>query len=248
MKEFDHRICHLTYTHTDCTDVWPVYFDQMTKLFDLGMDHMVAVNSLHEDLPSHVRPVIYDDALPYPQRLLSCLQKLSDFEFIFFDHEDMFLYGAPDKQELLAYYACLSSGVLDHIRMIKGGDCIYHQVEGIQSLFSLDLRSKWIFSIQPGFWKRTALMDVLMANLNANIWELEVKSQKAVKKLKLKAGFSHRQGARRGIHHFDNDVYPYIATAIVKGKWNLNEYSDELGILLKEHGIDPAVRGVYRAS
>lgn len=245
MYTFNDQICHLTYTHTDCSDVWPIYFHQMQQFFDLGMDRIVAVNRLHNGLPSYVRPITYDDALPYPQRLLSCLEQLSKFDYVFFDHEDMFLYSKPDQQELFSYYACLTSGKLDHIRMIKGGDCIYEQEKEFPTLFRLDLRSKWIFSIQPGFWKRTVLMDVLMANRNVNIWELEVKSQKAVKKLKLKAGFSYRQGARRGIHHFDNDIYPYIATAIVKGKWNLGEYKDELGSLLKQHGINPAARGVF---
>lgn len=245
MNTFDHRVCHLTYTHSDCADVWPVYFHQMQRFFALGMEHMVAVNRFDDRLPSDARPIVYDDAHPYPRRLVSCLERLCEFDYVFFDHEDMFLYAEPDREELRSYYACLTSGDLDHIRMIKGGDCKYEQVQGIPSLFRLDPRSKWIFSIQPGFWKRTALIDVLKANPNVNIWDFEVKSQKAVKKLKLKAGFSYRQGAKRGLHHFDNDVYPYIATAIVKGKWNLREYREELGSLLAEHGIDSTARGVF---
>lgn len=245
MNTFDHRICHFTYTHTDCADVWPVYFYQMQRFFDLGIEHVVSVNRLQDSLPSYVRPVLYDESLSYPQRLLSCLEQLSEFDYVFFDHEDMFLYGEPDREELKIYYSCLTSGDLDHIRMIKGGDCKHEQVTGIPSLFRLNLNSKWIFSIQPGFWKRTVLMEVLNANPNVNIWDFELKSQKAVKKLKLKAGFSYRQGTKRGLHHFDNDVYPYVATAIVKGKWNLGEYREELGNLLAVHGIDPAMRGSF---
>jgi len=215
----------------------------MKIFFDLGIEHIVAVNKPHGPLPHYVRPVIYDDTSPYPMRLLSCLQQLTEFDYIFFDHEDMFLYGNPDQHQLRAYYSCLTSGELDHIRMIKAGDCKYEHVLGIPTLYRFKLCSKWIFSIQPGFWKRTVLIDVLKANKNANIWELEDKSQKAVKRLKLRAGFSYRQGAKRGIHHFDNDVYPYIATAIVKGKWNLREYQKELGPLLDQHDINPAIRG-----
>ena len=33
---------------------------------------------------------------------------------------------------------------------------------------------------------------------------------------------------KRGAHHYDSSVYPYIATAIVKGKWNVTEYKNEL--------------------
>jgi hypothetical protein len=39
-------------------------------------------------------------------------------------------------------------------------------------------------------------------------------------------------------------VYPYIATAIIKGKWNLSEYPIELGDLLSEYKIDKSIRGV----
>ena len=61
----------------------------------------------------------------------------------------------------------------------------------------------------------------------------------------LKFAFSYRSGLRRGLHHFDNNVYPYVATAIGKGKWNLGEYSDELKPLLSQEFIDPSVRGWF---
>jgi hypothetical protein len=38
-------------------------------------------------------------------------------------------------------------------------------------------------------------------------------------------------------------VFPHIATAFVKGKWNLKEYSHELSPLLKQFGIDINKRG-----
>ena len=88
-------------------------------------------------------------------------------------------------------------------------------------------------------------MKILRANLDINIWDLEVKSQKVVKKIQLAAAFSYRAGRRRGLHHFDNDVYPYIATAIGKGRWNLGEYGDELRPMLERAQIDPSKRGWF---
>ena len=38
--------------------------------------------------------------------------------------------------------------------------------------------------------------------------------------------------------HFDSFVWPYIATAIVKGKWNITQYSKELDLILNESNID----------
>jgi hypothetical protein len=245
MKLFDNNICHLTFSHTDCADVWKLYFSQMRTNFQVGMKHYLAVNHDHDEIPEYIKPLKYDDRNTYPQRLLSCLEKLESYEFVFFDHEDMFLYGMPDYQKLDKYYQLMSIGMFDFIRLIKGGDCQYEPVMECPTLYSLNLKSKWIFSIQPSFWRRKVLMNVLRANHNCNIWELEMNSQKVVKKIGLKSSFSYRSGKRRGAHHFDNDVYPYVATAIGKGKWNLGEYGTELEPLLEKHGIDPTIRGWF---
>lgn len=243
-QNFDNKICHLTYTHSDYADIWPIYFTQMKRFWDKEIEHCVAIDGQEDLLPANVSPIIYDDSLPYPKRLLSVLERLKEFDYVFFDHEDMLLYSEPDHKELKIYYSSMVAGNFDYIRMIKAEGSINKVAHGIPSLYCIDLQSKWIFSIQPSFWKRKALIKILEENSNINIWEFELKSQKAVKKLKLKAAFSHRKGAKRGLHHYDNNVYPYIATAIVKGKWNLVEYPNELGKLLLEHNINPKLRGI----
>lgn len=245
MRLFDNRICRLTFTHSSCSDVWKLYFDQMKKFFDVDLDHFVAIDKVSAELPTNVSQLIYDEQLPYPSRLLHCLMALDGYDYIFFDHEDMFLYASPDFSELEKYYKQMLSGRFDHIRLIKGGDCKYEQSLDVQSLYKLDISSKWIFSIQPSFWKVSVLKSILLANQNVNIWELEVKSQKVVKKMNLNCAFSYRSGVRRGMYHFDNDIYPYVATAIGKGKWNLGEYSKELLPLLKRFNIDPESRGWF---
>lgn len=245
MNIFDNHICHVTFTHSDCCDIWPLYFSQMERHFSVGIEHFVCTESLENALPNGKINLVYDEALTYPARLLSCLERISGYEFIFFDHEDMFLYADPDFSELQLYYRLMKEHQLDHIRLIKGGDCKSTLSPFSDSLHHLKLRSKWIFSIQPSFWRVSVLKEILRANLNCNIWELEVKSQRVVKNMKIKAAFSHKSGNRRGLHHFDNSVYPYVATAIGKGKWNLSEYSKELGQILSEHNIDPDDRGWF---
>jgi hypothetical protein len=58
--------------------------------------------------------------------------------------------------------------------------------------------------------------------------------------------FMARRGdeKRRGLYHYDSFVYPYVATAINKGKWNLNEYTEELNPIFEEYGINPFERGM----
>ena len=33
---------------------------------------------------------------------------------------------------------------------------------------------------------------------------------------------------KRGKFHYDSSVYPYVCTAVIKGKWNFKEYKKEL--------------------
>jgi len=244
MNFFDDDICHLTFTHSDCSDVWPIYFGEMDKFFKTD-NHFVATNNKSKIIPKNVTQIIYDDNLKYPARLYSVLEKLNKFKYIFFDHEDMFLYKKPNLSELKKYYMALKNNRYQHIRLIKGGDCKYTNDPEIKSLFSFDLKSKWIFSIQPSFWERGILMEILSKNINSNIWELEIKSQKIVKKLMLKAAFSHLKGEKRGIFHYDNSVYPYIATALNKGRWNLTEYRKEMEKLFTKYKISPDDRDWY---
>lgn len=243
MINFDSKICHLTFTHTDCADIWPAYFGETKKYLHVNMRHFVCLNRETELLPGDVVPIFYDEKNAYPRRLLSCLERLSDYEFIFFDHEDMFLYGPPDEAALIEYYNVMKQGKFDHIRLIKGGRHFYWPVIGVRNLYRIFNFSSWIFSIQPSFWKRTALIEILKANLDCNIWELEVRSQKVVKQLGLRFAYAHSKGAKRGIHHFDSDIYPFIATAIGKGKWNYSEYPNELGKVFSTYGIDKNRRG-----
>jgi len=245
MNIFDRSIAHLTFTHSDCDDVLHIYLSQMRKHFKAKIDHYIGIDRKPLSPPIDTELIIYDDKKEYPSRLLQCLEALEDRDFIFFDHEDMFLYADPDLAKIGEYYKILKSGQLDHIRLIKGGDCIFNALQSCPTLYKFDLKSKWIFSIQPSLWRRTTLISILKENPEVDIWSLERLSQRVVRRLNLAAAFSYRTGLRRGAHHFDNDVYPYIATALGKGKWNLGEYGKELEPLLREHNIDPTVRGWF---
>lgn len=241
---FDGKICHLTYSHTDYKDIWPVYFSQMQKFFNTNIKHFLALESqTNSDIPNSVSPLYYNDAQPYATRLLKVLKQLTTYDYIFFDHEDMFLYEMPDFSELQKYYKVMQEEGLDVIRLIKGGDCRFEQHQTIPSLYFILRRSKWVFSIQPSLWRRTAIIELLESASDLNIWDFEVKSQKLVKKMRLNCAFSCRNGKSRGKHHYDNEVYPYIATAIVKSKWNISEYKEELTPLLEANQVDISFRG-----
>ena len=80
------------------------------------------------------------------------------------------------------------------------------------------------FSIQPTIIRKDILLQIA-SNVGAlNIWDFE----NAI--VGSGMDFMARRGdeKRRGDYHYDSFVYPYVATAINKGKWNLIEYTEEL--------------------
>jgi hypothetical protein len=45
-------------------------------------------------------------------------------------------------------------------------------------------------------------------------------------------------GFKRGLYHYDSKVWPYIATALNKGTWNIHEYPNEIQAIFDEFNCD----------
>jgi hypothetical protein len=73
-----------------------------------------------------------------------------------------------------------------------------------------------------------------------NIWEFESSIQNFGNEFVSILGSEKK----RGIYHYDSEVFPYVATAIVKGKWNFSEYPKELEEVLSFCEIDKKLRGI----
>lgn len=248
------RVCSVVYSHSDYSDIWPLYFEQ-SKLHSRTIGpKFLFVNKHMTNIPSDYSQIVYDDNQSYPNRLIHCLSelKLRGFEVCLFEHEDMVLYNDVSysniKQAinltLKGKGKFLRSG-FDCIRLIKASNSYSIKLPGFDSIFWMLPFSKWLFSVQPTIWKIDSFIKMLSFHKNDNIWQLETKAQKTCRKLKFKCGYLHSKGKKSGKHHWDNSIYPYVATAIVKGKWNFSEYSDILKPLLKKLGIDENKRGIF---
>ena len=239
----------ITHTHTDCYDVCKIYEGEMPNLLwgnNFWNNHFYLVNSdqLREKLKYKLtgKCFYYDDAISYPQRILNILSNIES-EYIVLDHEDMFLYKKANIDKINNSLELLINKKLDCIRFIKNINAKYSSFSKNIEVEKIDSNSEWIFSIQPSVWRKFALIEILKKNLNVNIWELEYKSQKVVRELGIRIGVLSGESKKRGIHHFDSAYYPYIATALLKGKWTISEYEKELKFLLNKYQIDPLIRG-----
>ena len=230
------------YTHTSYKDVWPVFFAQARHY--LGDYEIVVFVDKHDlDIPKEHKVVTYDDTQPYRVRVADCLARLNR-EYIIFHHEDMFLYDAPSHELIQLYTEFLQTYQFDAVRLIKCGESrdIPAQLPG---LYHLPMDSRHIFAIQPTIWSVQTLKSICNQTPGKTIWEFEANAQQTCRDLNVTAFYTHHGEAKRGGAHWDSKVYPYVATAVVKGKWNFREYRAELGKLLKRHSIDETVRGLF---
>ena len=238
----------ITHTHTDCYDVCKIYDGEMpSKLWgdQFWENHYYLINSEYkfkkEELKLSGNFFYYEDDLFYPLRLLNILSNINS-EIIVLDHEDMILYDKANLDEINKALNLIENKNLDSIRFIKNINAKYNEIENSE-VEIIDKNSEWIFSIQPSIWRRDSLISLLKRNLNVNIWQLEYKSQKVVRKLGLNIGVLAGNGKKRGKFHCDSEHYPFIATALFKGKWTISEYPIELKKLFTKYKIDPLIRG-----
>jgi hypothetical protein len=223
------------YTHTDMQDVWKLFFGQNKKYLSQFKTY-ICLDKPNDNVPKEYIPIYYDETKTYTERLVDSLKQI-DEEVFLFTHEDMILFDTPDYEYLQKYYSYVKDRKVDSIKLIYAGDGGGIKAECDDTLVFNDFAK---FSIQPTIIRKDILLQIA-SNVGAlNIWDFE----NAI--VGSGMDFMARRGdeKRRGMYHYDSFVYPYIATAINKGKWNLVEYQEELNPMFEEHNINPFERGI----
>jgi hypothetical protein len=225
----------VVYTHTDVKDVWVPFFDRLKKYMS-DYKTYICVDKDDKDIPTEYHKIYYNTELKYTERLSESLSQINE-EVILFMHEDMILYNTPNHDYIKKYADYIESKSIDSVKLIYLGD---GGIESpIDSTLVLNEYSK--FSIQPTIIRKSILEDMVKGVGAISIWEFELAIVGAGMDFMPKFG----NEIRRGLHHCDSSVYPYIATAINKGKWNTTEYQKELDIIFEEYNINPFERGIW---
>ena len=214
----------LLYTHSDYSWVWEYWHKQTDKFLNV-FEKICLLNSnslFREDY----LVIKYDDKLTYKNRILSCLDNIDDDEIVLFCHEDMFLYKKPNFEIIDEYINLIKSGNCELIKLVRAFENLdKSNIHG--KLFKNP--DKQLFSIQPTLIKIKTLKYIYKTVPGDNIWEFEANTTKEyLKDLISLCSYDLNQDKKRGKFHYDSSVYPYICTAVIKGKWNFKEYKKEL--------------------
>jgi hypothetical protein len=226
------------YSHSSYSDVWDCFFSQSDKY--LGDYKKVLFSD--EDLgktPDNWNFIQYSDSDSYTERVASCIEQI-ETELCFFHHEDMFLYKDPDYELLNKYEDIVLNEDIDFIRMLRGVDSIDNRHS--HSLYYIPKSSDFLFSVQPSICKTGRLLQIYKDTPVNHIREFEINVQKTCRDLDVKGLFHYCGESKAGMYHYNSDAYPYIATAVVAGKWNTSGYN-ELHSILLQNNIDYRERG-----
>lgn len=224
------------YSHTDVKDVWKPFFGQTAKWMN-DYKKVIMVNKKDDEIPSDYSIITYDDTKIYRHRLIECLEQIED-ELIMFHHEDMFLYDKPNLEKIEEYCDFLMKSNKSFIKMIKGGYEDGVLESGFDSLKHIDKSFRYIFAIQPTIWKTKDFLKLVSNSEGDSIWQFENAAQGVCRRLNIMGYYVDDKGKRRGRLHWDSKTYPYVATAVVKGCWNVREYPHELQSIFEEYDVD----------
>lgn len=204
-------------THSSCADCWPMFFGQLEKHWPGHPPIVVAADRKYRI--DGVDTWIEYSSAPFGQQYLQGLSYvMTDYTLTL--QEDFLLYGPVGIGA--AFQALRDDPQYDFVRLIDSGRELH-------------------YSMQASIWKTDSLLKLYVKLRHEKTpWETEQVGSIAGATLN---GIITRGRVKRGRNHFDSEIFPYISTALRRGKWNLSEYPEELGALLKEYQIDPAIRG-----
>ena len=226
----------VVYTHSNCSDLWEMFIKQNQK--HIGLPIFFITNQLVPNFPEESQ-YIYNDADNYSDVWKIALTKINSDFFIYLQ-EDFILYDDVNIDKINEYTNFLKESDYSFVRLIKSGE-VNHQVS--DTLYEISSDNLFIFAMQTTIWKTNEYIKIL-ENVHEEKW-LETPRYKDYMLDKKIKGLSHYDNElKRGDNHYDSNVYPYIATALVKGKWMTSEYENELNPLLNLYGIDIYIRGV----
>jgi len=226
----------VVYTHSNCSDLWEMFIKQNQK--HIGWPIFFITNELIPNFPEDSQ-YVYKDSDNYSDVWIAALNKINS-EFFIYLQEDFILYADANVRKINEYTEVLKNSDYSFVRLIKSGEV--NEKVG-ETLYEISSNNQFVFAMQTSIWKTKDYIQ-LLENVHEEKWLETSRYMDYMSKNNIK-GLSHYDNEpKRGGNHWDSNVYPYIATALVKGKWITSEYNYELKPLLDNYNIDINKRGV----
>lgn len=233
----------ITYTNSKCKDIWPIYIDHMEKYYG-NYHHTIMVDYPCELPMRNISYFLYNQSDPFYDGWVRLLSNYPS-KFFLYMQEDFIPYAPVNKSTLLLCLQLMNkTDSISCIRLSKSGINSNIPVEHSFNLHYVNYHTDYAFSMQPTIWRTKDFLKLQETKIQISPWDENKLNGNVLIKLDLVSLYHYNNEPKRGMAHYDSDVFPYIATALVKGKWNTKEYP-MLATILDQYGINKTIRGEY---
>jgi hypothetical protein len=227
----------VAYTNTNCSDLWVPFQKQVKKHTNIPL-YMISDGKI-ENI-NITDTYTYINEQPYYEVWVEALKKFNSEYFIYLQ-EDFFLYDDVNQNKINEYLQFLKNNPeYSFVRLIKSGQLGEKKIS--DTLYEIEPSNPFVFAMQATIWKTSEYIS-LLEEVKEEKWLETLAYPQAMSKMNMKGVYHYDNEPKRGGNHYDTNVYPYIATALVKGKWIMSEYQNELSLILNENNIDLNKRG-----
>lgn len=232
----------LTYSNSKCEDLWKGYFSRLDKYAPNIKGVFISDKNPNS---GHIWSE-YNNDEPYWEVFSRSIDKIETDTLIYMQ-EDFILYDFIQKDLIKKAIEILENDKeISFIRFIKCGELINEEYEKpfyrhthITKNPHYSINS---YSMQPTLWKKEKLKELVIKTKEEK-WFESMNYTKSMNELEIYGLYVYQEEERVGGHFYSN-IFPYIATALVRGKWNFSEYPKRMKDFFDEYLIDFNTRGI----
>lgn len=228
-------IASVVYTNSVNSDVIKVFKNQYKKHCKIPLFTVSDKDADH----------VYKNEEPYYKHWINALEKIEEDYFIY-NQDDFFLYDDVETTKIHELVKILGDSNWPYIRLIKTGSnlSVSKPLTNENNLYEVGKGSFPQYSMQATVWKKDKFIELYTKTKAQKWFECDAYEQ-VCKESNLTGLYYYNNEPLRGARHYDSTIYPYIATAVVRGRWNTKEYESELSNILLKNNIDINKRGRF---
>jgi len=242
------NFCIVVNTVSSCSEIWEMFFKQLDKHFP--NQKVYVFSDVSDKIFEKHEVILYDKNLDFRTQYLNSILNVKE-EYCLNMNDDYVLYNDVNIDEINNMLKILINDTnISFIRVGKGYNSTNKKYNNT-NYFYLDPTFPFFYSQTVALWKTKTLekihelSPISSIGRKDNLPQLEVVANNVCKALSLEGLYYYDNEAKRGSAHYDSSIFPYIASALVSGKWNMSEYRTELEPLIKEYKIDINKRGTF---
>lgn len=238
MKKIEYAI--VVNANSSSKDIWPMFFGQIEIMYP--NQKIYVFSDVNDPIIEKYEFIKYDPSEMFRTQYLKCIQQVTE-NIVLYLNDDYVLYDKVNIKKIEDCIKILKENIdISCIRFTRGPNFTNSKFK--DNLYYLTHNQEYFYSQTATLWKRDILEKIHVLGPDKHIGlkgeslgHFEYEANKICKDLELTGLIYFDNEFKRG-GHYDSSIFPYIASALVKGRWNISEYIDELLPLIEKYNID----------